>query len=204
MKKLIITVVLIFITITSVKSQNSIQNNNISSIKDSIENEKSMIGFGLGLCLPISDMKKKYGFMFSGNLSYHYKISKTFYTGLNIFFSPAFFPKVTRDVETSAFTFITAEIRYNFYTDKRKSTIYTNFGLGAYITQDYVNEGYLMPPSIKTNFNPGANVGIGLIGHVSESVIFDLNTTYNIYYHSGEQKKIYNFVLPSLTFKFFL
>lgn len=210
MNKLIIALFLIIITVSSAISQTSyFQSKNLKSI--SKENNKNMmVGFGLGFEIPISNMKDRYGLMLFGNISGHNKINNDIYIGFNIFTSPEFatlFPSNTATNEPGL-TSICADIRYKFFTDKRNTSAYFNFGTGIYLTKDKYETTDPVNNS-RLSVNPGVNLGVGLFGNIAEDLILDVNSTYNLYYNSHimeyrkySSSKLFNYILISASLKF--
>lgn len=212
MNKLIIALFLIIITVSSSISQTSyFQSENLKSISK-YNNKKFMVGFGLGFNIPISNMKDRYGLMLFGNISGHNKINNDIYIGFNIFTSPEFatlFPSNTATNETGL-TSICADIRYKFFTDKRNTSAYFNFGAGIYMTKDKYESTDPINNS-RLSVNPGVNLGVGIFGNISEDVILDVNSTYNLYYNSHimeypkySSSKLFNYILISASLKFII
>lgn len=212
MNKLIIALFLIIITVSSSISQTSyFQSENLKSISK-YNNKKFMVGFGLGFNIPISNMKDRYGLMLFGNISGHNKINNDIYIGFNIFTSPEFatlFPSNTATNETGL-TSICADIRYKFFTDKRNTSAYFNIGAGIYLTKDKYESTDPVNNS-RLSVNPGVNLGVGIFGNISEDVILDVNSTYNLYYNSHimeypkySSSKLFNYILISASLKFII
>ncbi len=199
-------------TTSSIYSPNStFQPNNLKP--NYKNNEKNlMFGFGLGFEIPISNMKDRYGLMLFGNISGHNKINNDIYIGFNIFTSPEFatlFPSNTATNETGL-TSICADIRYKFFTDKRNTSAYFNFGIGIYLTKDKYESTDPVNNS-RLSVSPGVNLGVGLFGNISDDIILDVNSSYNLYYNSHimeypkySSSKLFNYVLISASLKFFM
>lgn len=212
MKNLIITIVILLIAASSVLSQNSkFQFNNLKTNYNK-DNKNMMIGFGIGFEIPISNMKERYSVMLFGNISGHNKINNNIYIGFNIFTSPelaALFP-YRDDTNKPGLTSISADIRYKFFTDRRKTSAYCNFGAGIYLTNDKFETTDPLN-NTKTNINPGGHLGIGLFGNLSDVTILDVNSSYNLYYNSHimeypkfSSSKFFNYVLISVSFKYII
>ena len=220
-KKTILIIVFVVIGMSSAYSQNHVSYSgfdisnkaNKNRLKNSPNNDKQfMLGIGLGFNIPISNMKDRYGLMLFGNISGHNKINNDIYIGFNIFTSPEFatlFPSNTATNEPGL-TSICADIRYKFFTDKRNTSAYFNFGTGIYLTKDKYETTDPVNNS-RLSVNPGVNLGIGLFGNIAEDLILDVNSTYNLYYNSHimeypkySSSKLFNYIILSASIKFII
>lgn len=220
-KKTILILVFVVFGMSSAYSQNYVSYSGFdisnkackNRLKNTPNNDNQLMwGIGLGFNIPISNMKDRYSLMLFGNFSGHYKITNDIYLGVDIFTSPEYASIFGYSSATNepGLTSICADIRYKFFTDKRNTSAYFNFGTGIYLTKDKYETTDPINNS-RLSVSPGVNLGVGLFGNISEDIILDVNSTYNLYYNSHimeypkySSSKLFNYVLISASLKFFM
>jgi hypothetical protein len=196
MRKLLFTFFIVALLSPSAFSQLSGSVTENSDVKSS----KFTVGTGLGIKFPLSaDMKGADIGGIDFSLSFHYRISDKFQTGLKLNRTIAF----GKNYNTFGFETFMADVIYDIYFDRiNKSGFYVNAGPGFWGSEE------LQSGELKNQINPGFDAGAGLYIYLSPLVILDISASYNLFYNkvladnSGKESPLYSYARIELFIKY--